>query len=67
MEGNKGKGNEHQHGRKPRIPEPVPKVWKLTYIILHVVRKWGDIGHPCGIEPMDQWMDGWMGNITNVV
>jgi len=23
MEG-KGKGDGHQHGRKPRIPEPVP-------------------------------------------
>jgi len=29
MEG-KGKGDGHQHGRKPRIPEPVLIVWKLT-------------------------------------
>ena len=25
------KGDGHQHGRKPRIPEPVLIVWKLTY------------------------------------
>ena len=32
MEG-EGKGDGHQYGRKPRIPEPVQKlliVWKLT-------------------------------------
>jgi len=29
MEG-EGKGDGHQHGRKPRIPEPVPIAWKLT-------------------------------------
>jgi len=29
MEG-EGKGDGHQHGRKPRIPEPVLIVWKLT-------------------------------------
>jgi len=26
----KWKGNGHQHGRKPRISEPVPIAWKLT-------------------------------------
>jgi len=25
-----GKDVGHQHGRKPRIPEPVPIAWKLT-------------------------------------
>jgi len=29
MEGN-GKGDEHQHGLKPSIPEPVLIVWKLA-------------------------------------
>jgi len=29
MEG-EGKDDGHQHGRKPRIPEPVPIAWKLT-------------------------------------
>ena len=29
MEG-EGKGDEHQHGQKPRMPEPVVVVWKLT-------------------------------------
>jgi len=26
----KGKGDGHQHAQKPRIPEPVLIVWKLT-------------------------------------
>jgi len=26
----RGKGNGHQHGWKPRTPEPVPIAWKLT-------------------------------------
>jgi len=30
MEG-EGKGDEQQHGRKTRIPEPVLLTWKLTY------------------------------------
>ena len=29
MEG-KGKSDVHQHERKPKIPEPVLIVWKLT-------------------------------------
>jgi len=29
MEG-KGKGDGHKHRRKPRIPEPVLIIWKLT-------------------------------------
>jgi len=29
MEG-EGKGDGHQHGRKPRISEPVLIVWKLS-------------------------------------
>jgi len=29
MEG-KGKGDGHQYGRKPRIPEPIPIAGKLT-------------------------------------
>jgi len=29
MEG-EGKGDGHQHERKPRIPEPVSIAWKLT-------------------------------------
>src|SRR6218665_3999897 len=26
----RGKGDGHQHGRYPRIPEPVPIAWKLS-------------------------------------
>ena len=49
MEG-EGKGNGHQHGQKPRIPEPVS-------IASEEVK-----GHwtPTGAEPMEQWMDRWM-------
>ena len=53
MEG-EGKGDGHQHGRKPRIPEPVLKAWKLTYSE-EVRGRWT----PTGAEPMDQWMDGY--------
>ena len=60
MEG-EGKGDGHQHGRKPRITEPVPIAYKLTYS--DKVR-----GHraPTGTEPMEQWMDGWMQIINTI-
>jgi len=50
MEG-KGNGVGHQHGRKPRIPEPV-----LISLETHLVR-----GHwtSTGAEPTEQWMDKW--------
>jgi len=51
-----GKGDGHQHGRKPRIPEPVPIAWKVTYSE-EVSGHWT----PTGAEFMQQWMDGWTG------
>ena len=51
MEG-KGKGDGHQHGLQPMIPEPAQYPRNLP-----------SEGHwaPTGAETMDQWMDG----ITN--
>ena len=49
MEG-KGKGDGHQHGRKPRIPEPVLIVWNSPSE--EVSGHWA----PAGIEPINGWM-----------
>src|SRR6218665_1537682 len=51
MEG-KGKGDGHQHGRKPRIPEPVLIVWNSPSE--EVSGHWA----PAGVEPINGWMDG---------
>ena len=57
MEG-EGKGDGHQHGRKPRIPEPVltPNSQET-----HIVRKCGNIGH---LRALSSWSNGWMDGST---
>ena len=47
----KGKGDRHQHGRKPRILD------SRNSLETQLVRKWGDIGHLWALSP---WGNGWM-------
>ena len=61
MEG-EGKGDGHQHGRKPRIPEPVPIAYRNSHSE-EVRRHWAPI---YGAEPMEQWMNGWMDGYIHV-
>jgi len=53
-----GKGDGHQHGRKPRIPEPVP----IAYRNSTSEEKWGDIGCLRALSP---WSNGWMNSDMN--
>jgi len=55
MEG-EGKGDGHQRGRKPRIPEPVLKSGYSPSE--EVSENWT----PKGAELMEQWTNGWMCN-----
>ena len=56
MEG-KGNGDGHQHGLKPRIPEPVLIVWKLTW--------WGSEGTlDINGRRAHGSMDGWSATVT---
>jgi len=52
MEG-KGKGNGHQHGRMPRIPELAQ--WPRNVPSEEARGHWT----PTGAEPMKLWMGGW--------
>jgi len=54
MEG-KGKGDGHQHGRKPRILEPVPIGSEGT---LGTYGRWAH-------GAMDGWMDNWICILTH--
>ena len=60
MEG-EGKGDGHQHGRKPRIPEPVPIAGKLTSPSEEEMGHWAptvDDAHGAS----NGWLDGWISN-----